>query len=105
MQVNCMKLFLTLLTMIFGIALAQSTQPIIKEGSCPSGYITSGNYCVPTGDNSHFAISKNGSCPSGYITSGNYCLSSSDNSKVAIEKQGSCPSGYITSGNYCLSNR
>ncbi len=100
-----MKLVLTLFAIISHIVFAQSAQPIIKEGSCPSAYITSGNYCIPNGDNAHFAISKNGSCPSGYISSGNYCLASGNNSKLAIEKQGSCPSGYITSGNYCLSNK
>ena len=52
-------------------ALAQ--QAILKNGSCPSGYNSSGNYCVP-GSSAQPAIEKNGSCPSGYNSSGNYCL-------------------------------
>ncbi len=59
-------------------------QPVIKNGSCPSGYVSSGNYCVPSGDSSRFAITKSGSCPSGYVSSGDYCLASGDNSRQAI---------------------
>jgi hypothetical protein len=81
---------------------APSAQPLTRDGSCPSGYNTSGNYCVP-GSSAKFAIAKNGSCPSGYNTSGNYCVASSDRSKTAIHRSGSCPSGFNTSGNYCLS--
>lgn len=80
-------------------------QPIIKNGSCPSSYVSSGNYCVPSGNNSRFAIVKNGSCPSGYVSSGDYCLASSNSSRQAIQKQGSCPSGYVSSGEYCLSSK
>lgn len=77
-------------------------QPILKDGSCPSGYYSSGNYCAPT-QNAKFAIIKIGSCPSGFYSSGNYCLASSDNSKLAIPKVGSCPSGFYSSGQYCVS--
>jgi hypothetical protein len=47
---------------------------------------------------------KLGSCPSGYHTSGDYCLGT-ETAKHAIPKTGACPSGYHTSGAYCLSNR
>lgn len=47
--------------------------PIQKHGSCPSGYRTEGNMCVPS-SNAKPAIIKNGSCPSGYHTEGNYCV-------------------------------
>lgn len=75
--------------------------PLLKSGSCPSGYSTSGNYCAPS-KNATFAVEKRGSCPSGYSTSGNYCLASK-NAKLAVHKMGSCPSGYSSSGAYCLS--
>jgi hypothetical protein len=75
-------------------------QPVLKNGSCPSGYRTSGNYCVPI-KNARFALAKSGSCPSGYRTSGKYCVARKK-AKLAIAKDGSCPSGYRTSGNYCI---
>ena len=59
-------------------------QPILKNGSCPSGYNSSGNYCVP-GSSAHPVIEKNGSCPSGYNSSGNYCvMGSSGHPQVGI---------------------
>jgi hypothetical protein len=108
MQDNFMKfVFLgAFIATLSNIAFAQpSAQPVMKNGSCPSGYVSSGNYCVPSGDSSRFAITKSGSCPSGYVSSGDYCLASSDNSRLAIPKQGSCPSSYTSSGDYCLSNK
>jgi hypothetical protein len=50
-------------------------------------------------------VAKDGACPSGYYSSGNYCLASSDSSRLALPKLGSCPSGYYSSGNYCISSR
>lgn len=79
-------------------------QPIIKQGSCPSGYHSSSNYCVPS-SNARFAIAKNGSCPSGYYSSSNYCVASSDSSRLAVPKAGSCPSGFYSSGQYCVSSK
>ena len=79
-------------------------QPLVRDSSCPSGYYSSGSYCVPNND-AHFAIERKGSCPSGYYSSGNYCVASSDDSKLAIPRVNSCPSGYYSSGNYCLSNK
>lgn len=82
---------------------ALQPQPLIKQGSCPSGYSQSGNYCVP-GSSARFALPKSGSCPSGYSQSGNYCLAGSS-AKLAIPRSGSCPSGYSQSGDYCLKVR
>ena len=87
-----------------GAAAAPPAQPLARNGSCPSGYSSSGNYCVP-GSNARFAVSRNGSCPSGYASSGNYCVASSDRSRLVIHRSGSCPSGYSSSGNYCVSSR
>ena len=54
------------------------------------------------------AVHKVGSCPSGYTTSGDYCLATSSESTdvealvaIALPKKGSCPSGYTTSGDAC----
>ena len=48
-------------------------------------------------------IPKNGMCPSGWDTSGNYCIAG-PNAKEAIPKSGMCPLGWSPSGNYCLKN-
>jgi hypothetical protein len=48
-------------------------QPLLKRGSCPSGYHVSGNYCL-SGSSGRTAIPKVGSCPSGWSVSGDYCL-------------------------------
>jgi hypothetical protein len=95
-------LFLTLA--VFKASAGELTAaPLIKNGGCPSGYSSSGNYCTP-GSSAKFAIEKQGGCPSGYSSSGNYCLAGS-NAKLAIQKIGGCPSGYSSSGNYCLSSK
>ena len=94
--------FPAILLLVATDALAQDA--LVKRGSCPSGYHTSGGYCIPSSKSSRAAIAKVGSCPSGYHTSGDYCLASSDNAKHAVIKAGSCPSGYHTSGDYCLRN-
>ena len=83
---------------------ALQPQPLVKQGSCPSGYSQSGNYCNPS-SNARFAVSKVGSCPSGYSQSGDYCLASGSNARLAVPKVGSCSSGFSQSGDYCLSSR
>ncbi len=105
-RMKCSMKFQFLLLMVSfllpAVSLADSlpVQVIVKDGSCPSGYRTSGKYCVP-GSNAGFAIRKVGSCPSGYRTSGKYCIANK-NAQFAIIKSGSCPSGYRTSGKYCI---
>ena len=84
-----------------GAAFAQ--QAILRNGSCPSGYHASGNYCAP-GAQARPVIERNGSCPSGYSASGDYCLMGA-NGRPAIHRVGSCPSGYSASGAYCESTR
>ena len=86
-----------------GVA-APPAQPLPRDGSCPSGYYASGQYCVP-GSGARFAIERRGSCPGGYYASGHYCVASSDQSGLAIHRAGSCPSSYYASGEYCVSNR
>ena len=86
----------------------QPIRPITKTGSCPLGYYSSGNYCVPSASgNTRGAIEKSSSsCPLGFFSSGNYCLSSPSNEREAIQKTGSsCPLGWFSSGSYCLKSR
>lgn len=49
-------------------------EPIPKVGSCPVGYRTSGNYCIPLKSTDKEVVIKLESCPSGYRTSGHYCI-------------------------------
>ncbi|WPL15705.1 hypothetical protein Thiowin_00619 [Thiorhodovibrio winogradskyi] len=94
-----------LATALISLPLAQAgTDPLVKQGACPSGYRTQGDYCVP-GSNARGALPKSGSCPPGYYTSGGYCVAGK-NAKSAIQKIGaSCPAGWYTSGDYCLRSR
>jgi hypothetical protein len=107
MPVSPSRLAVTLaaLATLLAAPLAPAQQPpLVKQGACPSGYHTSGSYCVPSSSSARPALPKIGSCPSGYHTSGDYCLGSSPNAKPAVVKRGACPSGYRTSGDYCLAN-
>lgn len=54
------------------------TTPVIKTGTCPLGWYTSGNYCVsrPTGSTkAPKAIQRAGTCPLGWYTQSSYCVS------------------------------
>ena len=83
---------------------AVSPTPIVKHGTCPNGYRSSGAYCVPSAK-ARQAIEKIGLCPSGYIASGAYCLAGRQ-ARDAIPKIGaSCPSGWLSNGTYCLRKR
>ena len=73
---------------------------VVKIGSCPSGWNSSGNYCK-AGNNAQPIVHKNGSCPSGWNSAGNYCKAGSS-AKGIIAKLGSCPSGWNSAGNYCV---
>jgi hypothetical protein len=106
-------LFLTLILTTVHIANANCDNPAPRamaftndKGSCPSGYYSSGNSCVPSSSSSLYAfLSEGGSCPSGYYSSGNSCVASSSSSCHAFYNSGgSCPSGYYSSGNSCVAN-
>ena len=90
-------------------ALAQQpVRPLPKVGSCPIGYYSSSDYCVPSkSGNVRGAIEKVGNgCPIGFYASGSYCLSSPSNQRQAIEKTGNgCPIGWFSSGRYCVQRR
>ena len=46
---------------------------VLKIGSCPSGWSSSGKYCV-AGLSAKGIMIKVGFCPSGWSSSGNYCV-------------------------------
>ena len=63
--------------LVFGPrVLAGEQQPIQKLGTCPLGYFSSGQYCVPTSKQSKPVIEKYGTCPVGFYSAGNYCRKS-----------------------------
>jgi len=69
------KLYVFLLILIISNeCYSQST--VIKVGQCPSGYYTSGNYCITNKSPPPTLIPKVGQCPPGYHTSGAYCIKS-----------------------------
>lgn len=82
----------------------QAPRPIAKLGSCPTGYLTSGDYCVPRTD-ARPAIEKQGPCPPGYLSSGSYCLAREQARPVIPKVGSSCPTGWSTSGRYCVRRR
>ena len=47
--------------------------PLPKQGSCPSGYSSSGGYCQPSATERRVCVAKVGQCPSNFFQSGNYC--------------------------------
>jgi hypothetical protein len=78
------------------------TALVRQGGSCPSGYATSGDYCLP-GAEARYALARtDGSCPTGYAPSGNFCLASSSSSRYAMPRYGTCPAGFASNGGYCL---
>lgn len=95
--------FLAMSLLVVHPAAGQEAVPVLKDGNCPTGYSTSGTYCVP-GKNAHFAIMKAGNCPAGYTTSGKYCVAGTK-ARLIILKQGACPTGFRTDGQYCVKNK
>jgi hypothetical protein len=59
-----------------------ATEPLPQPfagGSCPHGYLRSGNHCIPSGRGAPMAVPKIGSsCPWGWIASGNACIKSQE---------------------------
>jgi hypothetical protein len=64
---------------VFGLLLAATVTsaeplPVVKQGTCPSGYASGGSYCTPVSPQSPRAIVKAGPCPSGWADNGNFCV-------------------------------
>jgi hypothetical protein len=83
--------------------LAQAALP--KVGTCPSGFNSSGKYCVPIKEDGTPSMPRGGQCPSGYYSSGKYCVANSNDTRPAVPKNGICPGGYYTSGSYCVKQK
>lgn len=78
-----------------------SPAKIPRDGSCPSDYVTQGNFCAPS-SGARLAIPKHGACPRDYVSQGNYCVAN-QNAKAAFLKHAAiCPYGYLGQGNYCV---
>lgn len=76
MSIRCYsRWFCLALVLLLPVANTESGLVIPKNGVCPIGYHTQGNYCVANRGNAPDAILKNGVCPTGYHTEGNYCVS------------------------------
>lgn len=90
-----MKFLLALAIIATTSSGAFAQRAIPKNGNCPSGYVSAGEYCVP---NRHArpAIDKRGQCPQLYQPNGNYCVAE------MIPKGASCPNGYARKENYCV---
>lgn len=95
--------FLAMSLLMAQPGVCQEAGPVLKDGNCPTGYTTSGKYCVP-GKNARFAIAKKGNCPAGYATSGKYCVAG-PTARLIIEKERTCPTGFTTSGQYCVKTK
>ena len=56
------------------LLLLASAIPLVKTGSCPTGYASEASWCVPM-KNALVAVPKGkGQCPSTMWQSGNYCV-------------------------------
>jgi len=89
------------------LAIAQSPVPQIN-GSCPTGTMKSGDYCIPRllpggGQNSYIVKSGN-SCPRGYLNaSDGYCMKGAGAAPESIPRSPGkdCPYQWYKSGDYC----
>ena len=106
--INLLNLFCKIFNVNFlqkgGQFMSNPVVPMQKVGgSCPNGYSTQGNMCVPGSSAKPAIIKVGGSCPNGWSTQGGYCVASSSNPKHVMHKAGgSCPNGYSTQGSYCV---
>ena len=76
-------------------------KPIPRDGSCPSDYVTKGNFCAP-GAGAQLAIPKHGVCPKDYASEGNYCVANQNAKAAFLKNKATCPFGYVGQGNYCV---
>jgi hypothetical protein len=67
------KIILIAALLLASPALAEPL-PVRMVGSCPAGYASGVDWCVPMPGTTREAVQKIGQCPPGWITSGAYCL-------------------------------
>jgi hypothetical protein len=78
-------------------------KPILRDGSCPSDYVTEGKFCAPRAG-AQLAIPKHGACPRDYASQGNYCVANQNAKAAFLKNKAICPSGSNGQGNYCVKN-
>jgi hypothetical protein len=92
---------LSLSFLLYAYAQLPEPKPILREGSCPSDYVTKGNFCAP-GAGAQLAIPKHGACPKDYASEGNYCVANQNAKAAFLKNKATCPFGYVGQGNYCV---
>jgi hypothetical protein len=92
---------LSLSVLLHAHAQLPEPKPILREGSCPSDYVTKGNFCAP-GAGAQLAIPKHGVCPKDYASEGNYCVANQNAKAAFLKNKATCPFGYVGQGNYCV---
>lgn len=92
---------LSLSFLLHAYAQLPEPKPIPRDGSCPSNYVTKGNFCVP-GAGAQIAIPKHGACPKDYASEGNYCVANQNAKAAFLKNKATCPFGYAGQGNYCV---
>ena len=92
---------LSLSVLLHAHAQLPEPKPILREGSCPSDYVTKGNFCAP-GAGAQLVIPKHGTCPKDYASEGNYCVANQNAKAAFLKNKATCPFGYVGQGNYCV---
>lgn len=92
---------LSLSILLHAHVLLLEPKPILREGSCPSDYVTEGKFCTP-GAGAQLAIPKHGACPKDYASEGNYCIANQNAKAAFLKNKATCPFGYVGQGNYCV---
>ena len=103
---NMQKAFVGSLSLSFLLhahAQLPEPKPILRDGSCPSDYVTKGKFCTP-GAGAQLVIPKHGACPRDYASEGNYCVANQNAKDAFLKNKAICKSGYVGQGNYCVKN-
>jgi hypothetical protein len=95
--------YLILLLCCFGWVTRGCAQSALsKEVVFPTGFYSSGKYCIPIKDDAKPSMMRAGQCPTGYYARGKNCVAPRKDGQPPVSKDGQCPIGYYTSGAQCL---